>query len=50
MLAENLQLSLDWRDHYTRPERIVSLREELAGFHQFGKGTIWMMTSITLRW
>jgi hypothetical protein len=48
MLAENLQLSLDWRDRSTRPERIVPLPEELAGFHQFGKNTIRMTTGIVL--
>ena len=48
MLAENLQLSLDWRDRSTRPATMVPLPEELAGFHQFGKSTIRMTTSIAL--
>ena len=48
MLAENLQLSLDWRGPSTRPATIVPLPEELAGFHEFGKSTIRMTTSIAL--
>jgi len=46
MLAENLQLPLDWRRPSTRPATIVPLPEELAGFHQFGKSTMRMTTSI----
>ncbi|MGP8198088.1 MAG: DNA methyltransferase [Limisphaerales bacterium] len=48
MLAEDLQLSLDWRDRLARPERVVPLPEELAAFHQFGKSTIRMTTSVAL--
>jgi hypothetical protein len=48
MLAENLQLSLDWRDHSDRPKKIVPLSEELAGFHEFGKRTVQLTTSVAL--
>ncbi len=48
MLAENLQLSLDWREESTRPERIVPLPEELAAFHEFGKSTVQLTASIAL--
>jgi hypothetical protein len=48
MLAENLQLPLDLRERATRPQRLAPLPEELAGFHEFGKSTIRMTTSIAL--
>jgi hypothetical protein len=46
MLAENLELSLDWRVPPTPTERIVPLPEELAGFRQFGKSTVQLTTTV----
>jgi hypothetical protein len=48
MLAEDLQLPLDWQERPTQPERVVPLPEELAAFHQFGKSTVRMTTSVAL--
>ena len=48
MLAEDLQLSLHWLDRPIRPETVAPLPEELAAFHQFGKSTVQMTTSVAL--
>ena len=47
MLAENLELSLDWRKPSPKLEGDVPLPEELAAFRQFGKSTVQLTTSVT---